>query len=129
MYTEIKVDHVSTHVGARFSEHHPILKIEAQPGDRDLMLPHLKGPKTISTMCQASSSVQENMSIEVVQTPQVASNNDAAGAIQIAGNMVKYDNIRLQLKHTHLQSAVQQHPAVSGLIIMCYSICRCCMCA
>lgn len=62
------------------------------------------------------------MSIEALQTPQVASNNDTAGAIQIAGEVMMYDNIGLQLNRTFLQSDIQQLPTVSGLIIMYYTI-------
>ena len=68
--------------------------------------------------------VPEDMSNDVLQSPQVASSHAEAGAIQIAGTMVKYDNVRLQLNSTLLQSAVQQHPAVSDLIIML--LCSCC---
>ena len=70
--------------------------------------------------------VPEDMSHGILQSPQVASSHDEAGAIQIAGTVVKYDNVRLQLNPTLLQSAVQQHPAVSDLIVML--LCSCCKC-
>ena len=59
--------------------------------------------------------VPEDLRNEVLQSPQVASNDDAVGAIHIAGTVVKYDNFRLKQNPTFLQSAVQQHPAVSDL--------------
>ena len=67
------------------------------------------------------------MSKGALQTPQVASNNDAAGAIQIGGEMMMYGNIGLQLNRTFLLSAVQQLPAVSGLISMYYYAGAVCM--
>ena len=72
-------------------------------------------------------SFLEDMSKGALQTPQVASNNDAAGAIQIGGEMMVYGNIGLQLNRTFLLSAVQQLPAVSGLISMYYYAGAVCM--
>lgn len=60
--------------------------------------------------------VPEDTSNEFLRSPQVASTDDAAGAVQVAGTVVKYDNVRLQLNPTLLQSTVHQHPAVSDVI-------------
>lgn len=62
---------------------------------------------------------------EVLQSPQVASTNDAIGAVQLAGRVVMYDNIRLKLDRTRWQSAVEQHPAVSDIIIHCHAGAAC----
>ena len=43
-----------------------------------------------------------------MQSPQVASNNDTAEAIQIAGEVVKYDSVRLQLNYSCLQRHVNE---------------------
>lgn len=66
------------------------------------------------------------MSNEALQTPQVASTDDAAGAIQIAGTVMMYDNGRLEQNRTLLQIAVEQHTAVSDLNVML--LCRCSRC-
>lgn len=52
-----------------------------------------------------------------MQCPQVASTNDAVGAVQFAGTVIKYDSVRLKRDCTRWQSALEEHPAVSDLII------------
>lgn len=66
------------------------------------------------------------MSNEALQTPQVASTDHAAGAIQVAGTVMMYDNVRLERNRTLLQIAVEQHTAVSDLNVML--LCRCSRC-
>lgn len=51
-----------------------------------------------------------------MQSHQVASDGDIAGAIQIAGEVVKYDNIEFQLNRIRLQSGLQPCPAVSDFV-------------
>lgn len=53
-------------------------------------------------------SAPADLSDEPLQSPQVASDHEIAGAVQIAGKVVKYDNIGFQLNHPHLQNDVQQ---------------------
>ena len=59
----------------------------------------------------------DDVSNEVLQSPQVASTNDEAEAIQVLGAVLKYDNVRLRLNPSLMHYDVQRSPAVSDLVM------------
>ena len=60
-------------------------------------------------VADVSDIAPEDMSDKPLQSPQVASDNETAGVLQFAREVVKYENIRLRLTPAPLQSDVQQH--------------------
>lgn len=73
-------------------------------------------------VAEATDTVPADLSNGPLQSPQVASDDNTAGAIQIAGEVVKYDNVGFQLNRNHWQSGFQQHSAVSDFVTLKYAL-------